>query len=641
MTSKTPAHPAIKHAHAALHAALPAQSDEDFDYARRGFIATIADAEIKNAKGRTVWSLKPYHFITDSPAPDTVHPALWRQARLNNIHGLFQVTERIYQVRGFDLANITFLETDNGVIAFDCLTVPETAAAAFALYQKHRGNRRLHTIIYSHSHVDHFGGVTGLATPQQVAAGEIQIIAPAGFMESAVSENILAGAAMGRRAQFQFGNTLPTGETGQVDAGLGKTLPLSRSGLIAPTLEITKAYEIHVIDGLTIEFQLTPETEAPAEMHLFIPSESALNLAENATHTLHNLCPLRGAKVRDSLAWTKYLNASLQRYGARTEVILAQHHWPTWGHERCIAFLTEQRDLYRYLHDQTMRLMNHGYKPTEIANVLQLPPSLDARWHARGYYGTVSHNVRAIYQQYLSWYDAHPASLNQLPPVDAARKYIDYMGGADAVLRRARTDYAAGELRWVAEIMARLVYAEPDNQPARQLASDVLQQLGFQAESATWRNAYLLGSREYRDGPPQANTWMQSSALAALPSHLFLDWLSVSINTVEYGNARFQIIWEFTDREQLWLSQLSNGALSHSRLESASERPKVDLTVVCKRLVLAEIVLKKTSVEQALQMHILELHGDPSVLSQLLKLVEDFSGNFPVVDSATQAGKAV
>src|SRR5574337_297911 len=441
----------------------PPADDQDFVDARRGFLGTVPDANVARRDGSPVWNLAAYGFLDQASAPDTVNPILWRQARLNREHGLFQVTERIFQVRGFDIANITFIETDHGVIALDALTCPETASTALALYRRHRGNRPLHTVIYSHSHADHFGGVSGLVSEDDVRAGRVQIIAPLLFMQCAVAENVMAGVAMARRAQFQFGHTLPVGATAQVDSGLGKNMPRGRPSLIAPTREITEKHEVHVIDGLEIEFQLTPETEAPAEMHLFVPSERALNLAENATHTLHNLCPLRGAKVRDALAWSRYLNQALHRWGDRTDVILAQHHWPTWGRERALCFLAEQRDLYRFLHDQTVRLMNHGLKATDIAEQLQLPPGLASRWHARGYYGTVSHNVKAIVQHYLSWYDAHPANLNKLPPVAAARKYVAYMGGAAAVLHKARGDFERGEFRWVAEVLAHLVHAEPNN----------------------------------------------------------------------------------------------------------------------------------------------------------------------------------
>lgn len=612
----------------------PAEDGEDFTDARRGFIASLPDAAITRPDGSPVWNLAAYGFLAQEQAPDTVHPGLWRQARLNQIHGLFQVTERIFQVRGFDLANITFIETDHGVVAFDALTVPETAAAALKLYRQHRGDRPLLAVIYSHSHVDHFGGAAGLVTQADVDAGRVQIIAPAGFMHAAVAENVLAGTAMARRAQFQFGHTLPVGPTAQVDSGLGKTMPRARPSLIAPTQEITEPREVMVIDGLTLEFQLAPETEAPAEMHLFIPSEGALNLAENATHTLHNLCPLRGAKVRDALAWSKYLNEALHQWGPTTRVILGQHHWPTWGKERALRFLAEQRDLYRYLHDQTVRLMNHGLKAAEIAERLALPPGLAGRWHARGYYGTASHNVKAIYQHYLSWYDAHPASLNKLPPVEGARKYVAYMGGAEALLARARSDYERGEFRWVAEVMAHLVYAEPHHREARELAAAALEQLGFQSESATWRNAYLLGAHEYRAGPPQAQPGAGAAMLAALPNELLFDLLAMRLVAPRAEGLAFSMAWHFTDSGEHWLCTLSNGALSSLRLPASTA---ADVSVRTDRATLNALLLQKLKAPEAIASARLALTGNASLLARFFGLLDQFSGSFPVVDAAAVA----
>jgi len=625
------AHPATVDFQRFVAGQQPPPDDEDAADARRGFLGTVPDAAILRPDGAPVWSLAAYGFLAEERAPDTVNPLLWRQARLNREHGLFQVTERIFQVRGFDLANITFIETDSGVLAFDALTVPETAAAALQLYRAHRGDRPLLAVIYSHSHVDHFGGAPGLVRQDDVDAGRVQIIAPAGFLHAAVAENVMAGPAMARRAQFQFGHTLPVGPVGQVDSGLGKNIPRGRPGLIAPTREITQPHEVVEIDGLVLEFQLAPETEAPAEMHLFIPSERALNLAENATHTLHNLCPLRGAKVRDALAWSKYLNEALHRYGPRTEVILGQHHWPTWGHARAVRFLAEQRDLYRYLHDQTVRLMNHGLKPAEIAERLQLPPGLASRWHARGFYGTVSHNVKAIYQHYLSWYDAHPANLNRLPPADAARKYVAYMGGAGALLARAREDFERGEFRWVAEVMAHLAYAEPQNEEARALAAAALEQMGFQAESATWRNAYLLGAHEYRSGPPQPTAQAGGAMLAALPNGLLFDLLAMRVVAARAEGLVFDIAWHFSDSGEHWLTSLSHGALSSIALDAP---PTADASVRTDRATLDALLSQQLAPADALAGGRLQVGGQLPLLARFLGLLDRFGGAFPVVDAA-------
>jgi alkyl sulfatase BDS1-like metallo-beta-lactamase superfamily hydrolase len=620
---------------------LPAEDGADFADARRGFIGTEDHAEITAPDGRVIWSLRGYGFLQDDQAPETVNPSLWRQARLNMEHGLFEVVPGMYQVRGFDIANITFIESDSGLIALDALTTAETAAAALKLYRKHRdpeGQRRLHTVMISHSHGDHFGGVLGLVTQADVDAGRVQMVAPMGFMHAAVAENVIAGVPMVRRGQFQFGHTLPKGPTGQVDAGLGKTMPLGRPSLVAPTLEITQAHETHVFDGVEVEFQLAPETEAPAEMHFYFPQFKALNLAENANHTLHNLCPLRGAAVRDALAWSKYLNVALHRYGPKTEVILAQHHWPTWGNAEALKYLAEQRDLYRVLHDQTVRLMCHGWKAAEIAEALTRPQGLPGgtggRWHARDYYGAVSHNVKAVYQRYLSWYDAHPANLHALPPVPAARKLVEYMGGINALMQKAQADFDRGEYRWVAEVMKHAVYAHPDHPGARELAAKALEQLGFQAESATWRNAYLLGAREYREGPPKQGGLVGLSLIHALSNEMLFDAMAIRVNADRadaQGVRGFQLGWHFTDSGEHWLMEFSLGALSSIQVPAT---PTCDVSLVLSRTALEGLLQQKLQPMEAVASGQLKVGGNPALLKTFFGLLDRFAGNFPVVDSA-------
>ena len=619
-----------------LQQQLPPEDGEDAADAQRGFIGTVDDAEVRSADGRVVWSLKPYAFLDDEQAPPTVNPSLWRQARLNRTHGLFQVSPRIFQVRGFDIANITFIEGDTGLIALDALTVADTAAAALALYRRHRdpdGRRALHTVMYSHSHGDHFGGVLGLVSQADVDAGRVQVIAPAGFLHEAVSENVIAGVPMIRRAAFQFGHTLPKGPAAQVDAGLGKSMPAGRAGLIAPTRHIVQPFESHVIDGVRIEFQLAPGTEAPAEMHFWFPQDGALNLAENTNHTLHNLCPLRGSQVRDALAWAKHLHAALHRWGPQVQVVFAQHHWPTWGQARATRFLADQRDLYRSLHDQTVRLMCHGLKAAEIAERLQLPAGVSQRWHNRGYYGTVSHNVKAIVQRYLSWYDAHPANLHALPPVDAARKTIEYMGGVDAVLQRARADLERGEYRWVAEVLKHAVYAHPERADARELAAQALEQMGFQAESATWRNAFLLGAHEYRHGPPQAQpTGVGFGLVAALSSELVFDALAVRLIAPRADGLAFCMHWHFTDRAEHWRVDLVNGALHALPVTEAPTAVDVSLTLA--RSTLDELLAGRLQPAEAVADGRLQLAGQRALLAQFFGLLDRFSPSFPVVDAA-------
>ncbi len=614
---------------------LPIEDGQDLADAQRGFIGTTEHAEVLRPNGHVVWSQRAYGFLDDEKPADTVNPSLWRQARLNRIHGLFEVTPRIFQVRGFDIANITFIEGDTGLIALDTNSCPETAAASLALYRQFRdpqGARKLHTVMYSHSHSDHYGGVAGLVTQAEVDAGEVCVIAPSGFMHHSVSENVIGGAAMTRRAHFQFGPTLAKGVEGQVDAGLGKTVPRSPPSLIAPTMTISQAHEVHVIDGVEIEFQLTPETEAPSEMHFYFPGERALNLAENATHNMHNLCPLRGAQVRDALAWSKYLHVALQRYGQRSDVVLAQHHWPTWGKPRVCQFLAEQRDLYRVIHDQTVRLMSHGLKPAEIAEDLTLPEGLAKRWHARGYYGTLSHNVKAVYQRYLSWYDAHPANLHALPPVPVAHKYMEYMGGVDAALVRAQADFDRGEYRWVAEVMKHAVYAHPEHTGARELAARALEQMGFQAESATWRNAYLLAAYEYRNGPPKPVQQSVGSALIpAMATQLLFDVIAVRVNAPKAAGPAFRMAWHFPDRGEHWLLELSNGALNSMQFDTAQAG---DVALTLDRVTLEAILQQRLAPMQAITEGSLRLSGNATLLGSFFGLLDKFAGNFPVVDAA-------
>lgn len=629
--------------HRLLQQELPAEDGADFADAQRGFIGTNEHAEVLRTSGpmagQAIWSHRPYAFLdSETPAP-TVNPSLWRQARLNLNHGLFKVTERIYQVRGFDIANITFIEGDTGLLALDALSCADTAAAALALYRKHcdpEQKRHLHTVMYSHSHGDHFGGVHGLVDAADVQAGKVNIIAPAGFMHHAVAENVLAGVAMARRAQFQFGHTLPVGVDAQVDSGLGKNLPKAQPGLIAPTQTINEPFETHVIDGVEIEFQLAPDSEAPSEMHLFFPGLRAVNMAENTNHLMHNLCPLRGAQVRDSLAWSKYLNHALHAYAGRVDVLMAQHHWPTWGTEAIQLFLSQQRDMYRVIHDQTVRMMNHGLKPAEIAEELRMPKFLGTLWHARGYYGSLSHNVKAVYQRYLSWYDAHPANLHALPPVPAAKKTIEYMGGIEAVLVKAKADLERGEYRWVAQVMRDAVYAYPEHQVARALAAEAMEQMGFQAESATWRNAYLLGAQEYRNGTPKPFTQvLGGTLLPAVSNELLFDALAVRWNATRGEGVSFSMLWNFTDKgidgQELWLIEINNGAMNSIRVDAA---PSANITLKLARSVLQDVLQQKTTPADAVHSGLLQLSGDAALLRVFFGTLDKFIGNFPVVDAA-------
>ena len=476
-----PAEPAVKALNNAVLSQLPFSNQDDFQDAARGFIATLPDGLVTGANGKAVWSQKDYAFL-ERAAPDTVNPSLWRQAQLNHQHGLFKVVEGVYQVRGLDLSNMTILEGDTGLIVVDTLVSVETAKAALDLYYQHRPRRPVVAVIYTHGHADHWGGVKGIITEADVASGKVAVLAPEGFLEHAVSEGIIAGNAQRRRSLYQFGPLLPKGDRGQVDAGLGKTVSLGSLSLIPPTDIIRKSGDRRVIDGVEIIFAMAPDTEAPAELYMYYPRFNVLNMAEIATHNFHNLLPLRGTEVRDALAWSKYLNEAVETFGDKAEAVIAQHHWPVFGRERARNFLINQRDLYKYVHDQTVRLMNQGLTAPEIAEQLELPASLANQWENRGYYGAVRHNAKAIYQKYLGWYDDNPANLDPLPPVEAAKKYVAYMGGADAVLRRAREDFKTGEYRFVAEVANKLCL------PTRPTRRHAISPPTRMNNSATWRS---------------------------------------------------------------------------------------------------------------------------------------------------------
>ena len=615
----------------AVLGALPFDDTQDFEDARRGFLGSLPDVEIRNDKGRVVWSLKEYAFLGDEQAPPTVNPSLWRQARLNMSHGLFYVTDRIYQIRGFDISNMTLIEGDRGLIVIDPLISTEVARAGLDLYIAHRGRRPVTAVIYTHSHTDHYGGVRGVVDEADVKSGAVEIIAPAGFMEEIVSENVLAGTPMIRRAQFQFGATLPKGPRGQVDAGLGKVTSRGTVTLIPPTRIIAAPFETHRVDGVEIVFQLAPETEAPAEMHMFYPALRALNLAENATHNLHNTYPIRGAQVRDANAWARYLNEALDRFGRDADLVFAQHHWPVWDNDRVLDFLTKQRDLYKYLHDQTVRLMNHGWKAAEIAERLALPRSLSQTWHVRGYYGTMSHNSKAVYQRYLGWYDANPANLNPLPPVERGRKYVEYMGGAAAAIARARVDFERGEYRFVAEAMSHVVFADPSNTEARQLGADALEQLGYAAESATWRNAYLLGAFELRQGLPNtvARAPISPDVVRAMSLEHIFDYLGVRLNAEKAEGRRLVINWVFPDPGQPYVLNLENCALTYL---ADRRRDGADATVTLDRATLDRLVLRELPLADAMHSGAVRIDGDAAKVGELLGLLDDFSLMFQVVE---------
>ena len=617
--------------HTATLKALPFSDTRDFDEAARGFLGTIEHADITNPQGRVVWSLKPYGFLSDETAPDTVDPSLWRQARLNMNHGLFEVVPGVYQVRGLDIANMTLIEGDSGVIVVDTLTSIEGARAAMALYFQHRGQRPVVAVIFTHTHTDHWGGARGVLDEAALAGGKVPIIAPNLFMEHAVSENIIAGPAMLRRAQYQFGPLLTKGPRGQVDCGLGKSMATGSVALLRPSDLIRATGDIRTIDGVEFEFQMAPNSEAPAEMHFFIPRYKLLNLAENCTHNFHNLLPFRGADVRDALAWSKYLGEALQMWGGRADAMCGQHHWPVWGAERIDTMIRQQRDLYKFAHDQTIRLMNHGLTASEIAETIKLPASLDGAWHARGYYGHIRHNVKAIYQKYLGWYDANPVNLDPLPPVESGKKYVEYMGGADAILARAKQDFAKGEFRFVAQAVSHLVFADPDNQAARALLADTFEQLGYAAESATWRNAYLFGAQELRQGMPKAppRPPMPRETLAALRTEQLWDVLGIRLNGPKAEGKHIVLNWSFTDTGERYILTLENCALTYIAGALAAS---ADAGFTLARGTLDEVIAKQTTFPEAVAAGKITFTGNAMRLGELIALMDEFPRMFEIVE---------
>lgn len=614
--------PVTKAVNEAVEEALPFENVRDFELARRGLIHRPESLVIKDANGRVVWDLDSYAFLTDgTPRPDSVNPSHWRQAQLNMSYGLFEVVPGIYQVRGYDLANITFVKGDTGWIVFDPLTTRETSAAALELVTEHLGHRPIKAVIYSHTHADHWGGVKGIVSAEDVASGMVQIIAPEGFMEHAVAENLLAGTAMTRRVTYQYGSALPKGPRGQMDAAIGKGVSTGAVTLIAPTLTIGKTPTSLTIDGVDMVFQYTPGTEAPAEMNTFFPGFSALWMAENTVHTVHNLYTLRGAEVRDAKEWSHYINEAIELFSAESQVLFASHTWPIWGNEELVTFLKKQRDLYGYLHDQTLRLANRGYTMLEIAEMMEIPEALSHEWYNRGYHGTYNHNIKAVYQKYLGWYDSNPANLNPLPPEAAAAKYVEYMGGAEAVLTRARQAFDEGEYRWVAMVVNHVVFADPANAKARALQADALEQLGYQSEGAGWRNSYLAAANELRYGTPDAQVTqsVNPDTVAGMSFGDVLDFLAVRLDGPRAAGTYLVLNFSFPDLEESYSVTLENSHLSYV---PGKQDAAADATFVLTRKVLDKVLLGQTTLADAAQAGEAQVTGNPQKFGELMSLMD-------------------
>ncbi|CAL9371273.1 Putative alkyl_aryl-sulfatase YjcS [Nocardiopsis dassonvillei] len=594
----------------------------DFDNARRGFIAP-APQHVTDEDGRTVWDLRDHSFLLDGDenAPPTVHPHLWRQSRLTALNGLFEVVEGVYQIRGMDLSNMTLIEGDTGVVVIDPLVSEEVAAAGLELYREHRGDRPVTAVVYTHPHLDHFGGVAGVVDEADVASGKVPIVAPEHFMEHAVSENVYAGTAMIRRGMYFTAFGLETDPEGFVGVGLGPGTSQGKVGLIPPTLEITRTGQEETLDGVRFVFQMTPGTEAPAEMNFHLPEKRALCTAENACHTLHNLLTLRGAQVRDARMWSRYLNETIELFADDSDVVFASHHWPTWGTEELRGFLAEQRDIYAYLHDQTLRMMNRGSTGIEIAEELAMPPGLEAAWSTRGYYGSISHNIKAVYQRYMGWFDGNPAHLWQHPPRAQGERYARAMGGVDVLLDRARSFADGGDLRFAAELASHAVFAEPDNADAKELLADVLTRLGHGAECATWRNFFLVGAKELRGGVPPTAIALAESMASALSVTQMLDSVAIRVDGPRAWKEELTLDLHMTDSGERYRAMLSNGVLIHH------PDPKgggADLTLALSKQQLLGLL-------GGGDLDGVEYEGDPDVLRRLMAVLDEPRPDFPIV----------
>lgn len=606
----------------------------EFANAERGWLDNAEGRIIDGDDNRSAWDLQSYGDL-NRDAPDTVNPSLWRNTQLNAKAGLFEVCDGIYQVRGFDMANTTFIRTDHGWIVFDVLMCKENMKAAKELMENRFGPLDIKAVLYSHSHVDHFGGVEGVITREQVAdaklslkkqlaSGKTLVLAPAGFLKHAISENVYAGIAMARRAQFQYGTVLDKGEKGALSVGIGMGQSTGTVTLIAPTYEIGEDVPKLTIDGLEIEFQLTPGTEAPAEMNAYFPKYRALWMAENCTGTLHNLYTLRGAEVRDANDWAKYIIEADQRFCDKTDVVFQSHNWPHWG-EEIHDYLLNTAAIYKFIHDQTLHYMNQGYTSTEVAAMLTLPEKLEKVWYTRPYYGTLAHNAKAVYQKYLGWYDANPVNLNPLPPSDTAKKLVEYLGSTDAVLRKARKDFEKGDYQWVAQITKELVFADPSNQKARNLCADALEQLGYQAESGAWRNAYLMGAAELRKGNLSGLARTANglgSAMKEMTVDMLLDYISIltDANAAQNDDVTLNLI--VTDvNEKFYVTRKNGILLSYS----GENRPDAQATVTCKRLQLLALM-------QGQQAGQVQVSGDATALKRLMAYASKFEKTFNVIE---------
>ena len=619
-----------------LRSTLPFEDERDFAESRRGFLAEPGYRQIVGPAGNIIWDLTRYEFLLDGTEYDSIHPSLQRQATLNMNYGLYEVVpDFIYQVRGFDLANMTLVMGVSGWLLFDVLLTSQTASAALELANQTLGERPVKAIIYSHSHIDHFGGVRGVVEEAQVTSGEVQIIAPEGFMEEAISENVYAGNAMSRRAGFQYGRAIPSSPFGQVDSAIGKALAAGTTGLIAPTLTIEDDFEEHTIDGVTMVFQNTPGTEAPAEMNTWFPEQKVFWAAENITATIHNIYTLRGALVRDALQWSKQINEALYRYGREAQVLVSSHNWPRWGNERIQEVMRAQRDAYANLNNQVLNLANQGVTINEIHNEYRIPSSLQQQWSVRQYHGSEFHNSRAVLNRYLGYWDGNPATLAPLSPSDSAPLYVEMMGGAASIIARAEQLHAMGEYRLAMEIMNKLVYAEPGNSVAKDLLAAIFEQLGYQYESASMRNVFLSAAQELRSGaPPIAAPRGTSPSLArTMTTTQWWDAVATRVDSSRADEMQFLINFITPDTGQRFVIEMSGGTLTNIEGYLADN---ADATVTMNRTDLDTVIMGQATLASLLQAGIGSIEGNQGVLLQLASVLVEFSPGFEVMPGTIQ-----
>ena len=619
--------PATIQANTQLAKDLKLGDQQDFEDAKRGFIAR-PNGKVLSADGTVLHDYDAYQFI-EGQAPDTVNPSLWRHALLNAQMGLFKVTDGVYQLRGFDIANITLIEGKSGWIVVDALTSRESASAAMAFARKHLSDKPVTALIFTHSHADHFGGALGIITPEEVAKRKVPVLASAGFMEESTGENVMVGSAMGRRSMYQFGKNLERSAKGNVDTGLGKNVVYGAVGILAPTQLITKPTEELVLDGVRFVFHNVPGAEAPAEMTFAVPDKKLYGGAENLAMTMHNLLPVRGAKVRDALRWSEYMQQALDQL-SDAEIYVGQHNWPIWGKARIAEFITMHRDVYKYTHDQTVRLLNAGLTPREIADKVILPKSLSSYFGTRGYYGDLRHNTKAVYQFYMGAYDGNPANLNPLPPQESAKHYLELIGGADKAVAAAQTAYDKGEYRWAAELLNQAVFGQPDHKGAKELLAKTYEQMGYMAEAATWRNSYLTAAAELRNGPPTKGI-SKSDVIEMLhqtPIERFLEAMAAGLNGPDAEGKDLKVNLVLTDTKESYVLWIENAVLHFKRAEPASD---ANATLTLTKPIFVKMIAGTAGVKDTLLSDELKIGGSKMDLVRFFGLIDKAPGTFPIV----------